>query len=70
MSCVSEWRLWVACVCVCKCHCRALQDIKKKIQKCKDEKSARLDLAKMDVRANTCFTWHTRGGVVHTYVHV
>ena len=51
-------------VCVCKCHFRALQDIKKKIQKCKDEKSSRLDLAKMDVRESACFTWHKRGGVV------
>ena len=58
----------MGCLCVCKCHCRALQDIKKKIQKCKDEKSARLDLAKMDVRANACFTWHTLGGVVCTFV--
>ena len=61
--CVCGWHCVAACKCVTIAH-RALQDIKKKIQKCKDEKSARLDLAKMDVSA--CITYVT--GYIRTYV--
>ena len=41
--------MYTVCVRVCVCVCACVQDVKKKISKCKDEKSPILDLSKWEV---------------------